>query len=88
MLKDLFNFNNEDIEKFKIILKGQYQRDEENKILDIKMTKEDIQGEGFFLMYTLIYYASLIALDSNDNMKRQDFLDLANAAYMNAVKEM
>ena len=81
-------FNKDDIEKFKIVLKGQYQKDEENKICDIQMTKEVIHGEYFFLVYTLLYYASLVALTNDENVRRQDFLDLANAAYMNAVKEM
>ena len=81
-------FNKDDIEKFKIVLKGQYQKDEENKICNIQMTKEVIHGEYFFLVYTLLYYASLVALTNDENVRRQDFLDLANAAYMNAVKEM
>ena len=81
-------FNKDDIEKFKIVLKGQYQKDEENIICDIQMTKEVIHGEYFFLVYTLLYYASLVALTNDENVRRQDFLDLANAAYMNAVKEM
>ena len=81
-------FNKDDIEKFKIVLKGQYQKDEKNRICDIQMTKEVIHGEYFFLVYTLLYYASLVALTNDENVRRQDFLDLANAAYMNAVKEM
>ena len=84
----MFNWDDE-YEKFKIIIKGKYLKENnDNPILtDIQIKKEVIEGEYFFLLYTLLYYASLVMLDNDENANRQNFLDIANEIWMNAVKE-
>lgn len=84
----MFNWDNE-YEKFKIIIKGKYLKENNDSpiLTDIQIKKEVIEGEYFFLLYTLLYYASLVMLDNDENANRQNFLDIANEIWMNAVKE-
>lgn len=84
----MFSWDDE-YEKFKIIIKGKYIRENDDSpiLTDIQIKKEVIEGEYFFLLYTLLYYASLVMLDNDENANRQKFLDIANEIWMNAVKE-
>lgn len=84
----MFDWDDE-YEKFKIIIKGKYLKENDNSpiLTDIQIKKEAIEGEYFFLLYTLLYYASLVMLDNDENANRQKFLDIANEIWMNAVKE-
>ncbi|MBR0369425.1 MAG: hypothetical protein IJH63_01715 [Methanobrevibacter sp.] len=84
----MFNWDDE-YEKFKIIIKGKYLKENNDSpiLTDIQIKKEVIEGEYFFLLYTLLYYASLVMLDNDENANRQKFLDIANEIWMNAVKE-
>lgn len=84
----MFNWDDE-YEKFKIIIKGKYLKENDDSpiLTDIQIKKEVIEGEYFFLLYTLLYYASLVMLDNDENANRQKFLDIANEIWMNAVKE-
>jgi len=84
----MFNWDDE-YEKFKIIIKGKYLKENNDSpiLTDIQIKKEVIEGEYFFLLYTLLYYASLVMLDNDENANRQNFLDIANEIWMNAVKE-
>lgn len=84
----MFDWDDE-YEKFKIIIKGKYLKENNDSpiLTDIQIKKEVIEGEYFFLLYTLLYYASLIMLDNDENANRQKFLDIANEIWMNAVKE-
>lgn len=84
----MFNWDDE-YEKFKIIIKGKYLKENDDSpiLTDIQIKKEVIEGEYFFLLYTLLYYASLVMLDNDGNANRQKFLDIANEIWMNAVKE-
>ena len=84
----MFNWDNE-YEKFKIIIKGKYLKENNDSpiLTDIQIKKEVIEGEYFFLLYTLLYYASLVMLDNDENANRQNFLDIANEICMNAVNE-
>ncbi|MBR2652780.1 hypothetical protein IKE96_03840 [bacterium] len=84
----MFDWDDE-YEKFKIIIKGKYLKENNDSpiLTDIQIKKEVIEGEYFFLLYTLLYYASLVMLDNDENANRQKFLDIANEIWMNAVKE-
>lgn len=84
----MFKWDDE-YEKFKIIIKGKYLKENDDSpiLTDIQIKKEVIEGEYFFLLYTLLYYASLVMLDNDENANRQKFLDIANEIWMNAVKE-
>lgn len=84
----MFDWDDE-YEKFKIIIKGKYLKENDDSpiLTDIQIKKEAIEGEYFFLLYTLLYYASLVMLDNDENANRQKFLDIANEIWMNAVKE-
>lgn len=84
----MFDWDDE-YEKFKIIIKGKYLKENDDSpiLTDIQIKKEVIEGEYFFLLYTLLYYASLVMLDNDENANRQKFLDIANEIWMNAVKE-
>lgn len=84
----MFNWDDE-YEKFKIIIKGKYLKENDDSpiLTDIQIKKEVIEGEYFFLLYTLLYYASLVMLDNDENANRQKFLDIANEIWINAVKE-
>lgn len=84
----MFDWDDE-YEKFKIIIKGKYLKENNDSpiLTDIQIKKEAIEGEYFFLLYTLLYYASLVMLDNDENANRQKFLDIANEIWMNAVKE-
>lgn len=84
----MFNWDDE-YEKFKIIIKGKYLKENNDSpiLTDIQIKKEVIEGEYFFLLYTLLYYASLVMLDNDENANRQKFLDIANEIWINAVKE-
>lgn len=84
----MFSWDDE-YEKFKIIIKGKYLKENDDSpiLTDIQIKKEVIEGEYFFLLYTLLYYASLVMLDNDENANRQKFLDIANEIWMNAVKE-
>ena len=84
----MFNWDDE-YDKFKIIIKGKYLKENNDSpiLTDIQIKKEVIEGEYFFLLYTLLYYASLVMLDNDENANRQNFLDIANEIWMNAVKE-
>ena len=84
----MFDWDDE-YEKFKIIIKGKYLKENNDSpiLTDIQIKKEVIEGEYFFLLYTLLYYASLVMLDNDENANRQNFLDIANEIWMNAVKE-
>lgn len=84
----MFDWDDE-YEKFKIIIKGKYLKENNDSpiLTDIQIKKEVIEGEYFFLLYTLLYYASLVMLYNDENANRQSFLDIANEIWMNAVKE-
>jgi len=71
-------------DKFNIKIKGLIQLEDEHpkKIL---IKKEYFDGDYYTIVNTLLHYAAILYLDTEENPKRLDFNDWANKAYIEAV---